>query len=125
MKKMRMLLCISILATNVAYADIATTLESIDKEMKNLEIKEQQKFKIEETAAKQATIRYTNYVEYEATVTTKIAELESSMEQSFFPSEQKTILNSYKATSKELKQAIATEGQRIEEFNQLKQILGY
>jgi hypothetical protein len=125
MKKLRLLLCISLLVSSVTYANIEATLESINNEMQALEIKEKQKFKLEEEKAKQSEIKYTTFVAESEIVNTKILELESSLEQSFYPEEQKSLLNSYKSISKELKEAISIEGQKIQEFNQLKQILGY
>ena len=125
MKKLRLLFCVSLLASSVAYANVEATLESINNEMQALEIKEKQKFKLEEEKAKQSEIKYNTFVAESETVNTKILELESSLEQSFYPEEQKALLNSYKSISKELKVAISDEGQKIEEFNQLKQILGY
>lgn len=127
MKKLIISLGLLFALSSMAYSstNIELSLGNIEKEFKLLEQKEKEKFKQEEKKAQVSQQKYSSYVTMINTISDRMKSLQASEKTSFFPQQQKGLLENYKKLDKELRISAGNEKKQIEEFNQLKAILGY
>lgn len=127
MKKLVIFLGLMLVLTSLTYSstNIELSLGNIEKEFKLLEQKEKEKFKGEEKKAQVSQQKYQNYVTMINTINERVASLQASEKTSFFPQQYRALLENYKKLDKELRVSAANEKKQIEEFNQLKSVLGY
>lgn len=127
MKKIIISLGLMLTLSSLGYSstNIELSLGNIEKEFKLLEQKEKEKFKGEEKKAQISQQKYNKYVEMITVIGERVSSLQASEKTSFFPQQQKELLENYKKLDKELRVSAGNEKKQIEEFNQLKSILGY
>ncbi|MGL5655639.1 MAG: adhesion protein FadA [Fusobacteriaceae bacterium] len=127
MKKLMMTLALLGALTTVTYSesDIRNSLKSIENEFKLLEQREKEKFREEEEKNKVSQQKYSSYALMINKINERLTALNVSEKTSFFPQEQKKLSENYKKIDKELRIGATEEKRKIEEFNQLKSILGY
>lgn len=127
MKKLIISLGLLFALSSMVYpsTNIELSLGNIEKEFKLLEQKEKEKFNQEEKKAQISQQKYNNYITMINTISERITSLQANEKTSFFPQQQKGLLENYRKLDKELKISAGNEKKQIEEFNQLKSILGY
>lgn len=127
MKKIMMTLALITTLSTVTYSqtDVRSSLKNIESEFKLLEQKEKEKFKEEEAKNVISQQKYSNYVLMINKISERITALNASEKTSFFPQEQKNLLENYRKIDRELRISANEEQKKIEEFSQLKSILGY
>lgn len=127
MKKLIISFGLLYVLSSMAYSStsIELNLGNIEKEFKLLEQKEKEKFNQEEKKAQISQQKYSNYVTMINTISERMTSLQASEKTSFFPQQQKGLLENYRKLDKELRVSAGNEKKQIEEFNQLKSILGY
>lgn len=127
MKKVIISLGIMLVLSSLSYSspNIELSLGNIEKEFKILEQKEKEKFKGEERKAQISQQKYNDYVLMINTIGERVSLLQASEKKSFFPQQHKTLLDNYRKLDRELRVSAGNEKKQIEEFNQLRSILGY
>lgn len=125
MKKLLLFLTLSLAIGNLSFAAADDVLTSVQKELYALEQKEIARFKVEERNAAASTQNYINYMNMIDTANNKISELELTEPTSIYAKENKAIAAKYKNIVKELEKKAQEEKRKVDEFNQLKQIMNY
>ncbi len=125
MKKISIVLVMVFSLSSLSYSNASAKLSAIQKELELLEQKEINKFKAEEKNAEQSKMRYDNYLMMMSESNKKIELMNSSLSTSLFPKETKKLIEKYESFAKLIKREASVEKKKIDEFNQLKNILGY
>ncbi len=125
MKKISIVLVMVFSLSSLSYSNALAKLSAIQKELELLEQKEINKFKAEEKNAEQSKMRYDNYLMMMSESNKKIELMNSSLSTSLFPKETKKLIEKYESFAKLIKREASVEKKKIDEFNQLKNILGY
>lgn len=125
----KLLLITAIITATTAYSAtpdyITKSLKNLENEINILNQKEANKFKEEEKKNALSVQRYSNYVKMINQINSRIEYLNANMSTSFFSREQKSVLDRFQKLDKQLRDAAEMERKKIDEFKQLKAILGY
>ncbi len=125
-KKLAVLLGVLVLSS-VSFGAAQTTsiegsLSNLEKQLEKLEQMEQAKFREQEALANAAQQRLDNYMQMNAAIDQRLAEIEATADISIFSKEFKQKAAEYKKLKAELEKEIKKEQQVLENFELLKSL---
>ncbi len=125
MKKLLIIMVMGLLFNNISYSNVSAKLANIQKELEILEQNEINKFKAEEKKSLLSQKNYDNYIMMITASSSKVEEMNANVSTSLFPKEVKELIKKYETFIRDTTKEAALEKRKVDEFNQLKSILGY